>query len=131
MISTSANPAVGNSVDHYFQALNNLDREAYLACFSDDAMVRDPYGGRVLRGQDGLNKFMDGLERTWTRFQMTPKESFAAGNRIAVSWTAGGTAKSGKTADFAGINVFTLDEAGLIHQLDGYWDFKAMAAQIG
>lgn len=130
MISTTGNPAVGNSVAHYFRALNKLDREAYLACFSDDALVRDPYGGRELRGREGLNKFMDGMERTWSHFQMTPEKSYAAGDRIAVSWTAGATARSGKTAGFEGINVFTLDEEGLIRQLDGYWDFKAMVAQI-
>jgi len=126
MISTTSNPAV----DNYFRALNNLDRQAYIACFAGDAVVRDPYGGRVLQGQDGLNKFIDGLQRTWARFQMTPKESFAAGDRIAVSWTATATAKSGKTAEFAGINIFTLGQDSLIHQLDGYWDIKAMAAQI-
>lgn len=119
-----------SSVDHYFRALNSLDRDAYLACFSDDALVRDPYGGRELRGREGLNKFMDGMERTWSQFEMMPTESFTAGDRIAVSWTAAATAKSGKTAEFRGINVFTLNEEGLIRQLDGYWDFKAMAAQI-
>ncbi|HEX6386614.1 MAG TPA: nuclear transport factor 2 family protein [Anaerolineae bacterium] len=126
MASSTRKPAV----DSYFTALSNLDRDAYLACFRQDALVRDPYGGRPLHGEDGLNKFMDGLERTWDEFQMTPDQAFTAGDRVAVSWTAKGRAKSGKTANFAGVNVFTLDEDGLIRQLDGYWDFKEMAAQI-
>jgi steroid delta-isomerase len=114
----------------YFAALNQIDRAAYLACFSQDATLQDPYGGRPLLGKDGLNRFMDGMERTWDRFSMTPSTPFAAGDRIAMGWTATATAKSGKTAQFAGISVFTLNEEGLIDRLEAYWDIKAMLAQI-
>jgi steroid delta-isomerase len=114
----------------YFQALNAMDREAYLACFAQNAIVLDPYGGRPLQGPDGLNKFMAGMERTWSEFTMMPGELFVAGDRVATSWTTKATAKSGKTAEFSGINIFSLDEAGLISRLEGYWNFKAMLAQI-
>ncbi len=116
--------------DNYFAALNAIDRDAYVACFAEDALLQDPYGGRPLQGTAGLHKFMDGMERTWASFQMTPGDAFAAGDRVAVAWRCTATAKSGKTANFAGIDVFTLSADGLIVQLDGYWDFKAMAAQI-
>lgn len=116
--------------DSYFAALNGLDREAYLACFTTDALLQDPYGARPLQGTAGLHKFMDGMERTWASFQMTPGDAYAAGDRVAVPWRCTAVAKSGKTAHFAGVNIFTLNEDGLITQLDGYWDFKAMVAQI-
>ncbi len=61
---------------------------------------------------------------------MTPEGAYRSGNRVAVPWTASGTAKNGKTADFAGVNVFSLDDDGRIQQLEGYWDYKAMAAQL-
>lgn len=118
------------SIHDYFQAASNLDRQAYLSCFSQEAVVMDPYGGRPFQGHDGLNKFFNGMERTWESFTMTPGEFFAAGDRVATQWTARGTAKSGKTAEFAGINVFTLGEDGLISQLEAYWDVRAMIAQI-
>ena len=117
-------------LDDYFAALNAIDREAYVACFADDAVVLDPYGGRPLQGTTGLHKFMDGMERTWDSFQMTPDEPYAAADRIAISWRCTATAKSGKTANFAGIDIFTLSLDGLISRLEGYWDFKAMLAQI-
>jgi ketosteroid isomerase-like protein len=117
-------------IGEYFDAISGIDRQAYLACFSHDAIVLDPYGGRPLQGIDGLNKFMDGMERTWSGFTMKPGESFASGARVAVNWTAVATAKTGRTAEFAGINVFTMDDNGLVSQLEGYWDFKAMLAQI-
>lgn len=129
---------MSNVIGDYFDALSGMEpssgqegwREAYLACFDEEATVLDPYGGRPLTGIDGLNKFLDGMERTWTSFSMTLGEMHAAGDRVAASWTAVATAKSGKTANFAGINVFTLTEDDKISRLEGYWDFKGMLAQI-
>lgn len=116
--------------DNYFAALNGIDRATYLACFTAEAELLDPYGARPFLGQAGLHKFMDGMERTWQSFQMTPGTAYAAGDRVAIPWTCTATAKSGKTAQFAGINLFTLTADGLISRLEGYWDFRAMVAQI-
>lgn len=121
---------MASTISDYFAALNHLDREAYVACFTDDVLLRDPYGGTTLNGAEGLHKFFKGMERTWDQFQMTPDAHFPAGDRVAVPWHASATAKSGKTTEFAGVNIFTLAEDGKIKQLDGYWDFKAMVAQI-
>jgi len=118
------------SYRNYFAALSQINRAAYLACFGQDAVVHDPYGGRPLQGVDGLNRFMDNMERTWAAFSMEPGESFTAGDRTAVGWKAKATTKAGKTAEFAGINVFTFDDTGLICQLEAYWDVKAMLSQI-
>ena len=117
------------SLSDYFAALNALDRRGYVACFTPDALVRDPYGGRELRGEAGLNKFFDGMLHTWERFTMSAGEAYASGDRLAVTWRTEATAKSGKTARFAGVNIFTL-EGEKISRLDGYWDFKAMVAQL-
>lgn len=118
-----------SAVSEYFAALNALDRQRYLACFSSEAVLRDPYGGPVLQGEAGLHKFFDGMERTWQRFDMRPGAAYAAGDRVAVPWETDAVAVSGKHVRFAGVNVFTLEE-GKISRLDGYWDFRAMAAQL-
>lgn len=119
-----------SSVDRYFRAVSDLDREAYLDSFSPDAVVRDPYDGPRREGTPGLNAFFDGMEKTWESFEMTPAGAYRSGNRVAVPWTASGKAKSGKQADFAGVNVFSLDDDGRIQQLDGYWDYEEMVAQL-
>lgn len=123
-------PKATEAIERYRQALNSLDRAAYHQAFTLDAMVRDPYSGRPLTGTDGLDRFFDGLERTWSQFKMRFGEPFASGDRVAVTWRVRATAHSGKTAEFAGINVFTLDESGRISQLDGYWDPRAMMSQL-
>jgi hypothetical protein len=61
---------------------------------------------------------------------MRPSEAYMSGNRTAVRWSATGTSQSGKTAHFEGINVFTVNDEGLISRLEGYWDIKGMVAQI-
>lgn len=124
---SNLHPAVAN----YFDALNTLHREAYLACFVEDAVVQDPYGGPIYEGREGLNKFFDGMERTWSTFRMTPEKAYRGGHRYAVPWTVEATAKNGRTATFSGVNLFTLDEPDeRISRLEGYWDFKGMLAQI-
>jgi steroid delta-isomerase len=116
--------------DKYFKSLNNMDRDDYLSCFSEDAVVMDPYGSPPFAGKEALNAFMDTMQKTWTLFEMDPGRAFASGDRVAMTWDCTATAKNGKTADFSGINVFTLNEAGLISRVEAYWDFEEMAEQI-
>jgi steroid Delta-isomerase len=117
-------------IEQYRAALNGIDRAAYLACFSEDALLQDPYGGRPLEGVDGLNRFFKGMERAWQSFHMTFGEPYTGGNRVAVSWQVTAVAHSGKQVTFSGINLFTINDDGLISQLDGYWDAAAMMAQL-
>ena len=119
-----------DTVRTYFDALNEIDRSAFLSCFADDAIARDPYGGPVFEGEAGLNNFFDGMERTWEEFQMEPKAAYKGGDRLAVPWTTTAVARNGKRAEFSGVNVFTVDGGGQIAELEAYWDFKAMVAQI-
>lgn len=119
-----------DSVRSYFDALNSIDRSAFVSCFAADATVRDPYGGPELRGQDGLNKFFDGMERTWREFNMEPQAAYKGGARVAVPWATTAVAKNGKGVQFSGVNVFTIGDDERIQELNAYWDFKAMLAQI-
>ena len=118
------------SVRAYFDALNEIDRIAFLAAFDENAVARDPYGGPVYEGRGGLSRFFDGMERTWSEFRMEPQAVYRGGDRLAVPWRTEAAAKNGKRADFSGVNVFTIGDDGRILALEAYWDFKAMLAQI-
>lgn len=119
-----------SAAERYMEALNSLDRDAYMACFARDAELLDPYGGRKFSGIEGLSKWFGGMESTWETFSMKLTEYFASGDRLAVRWRTSAFARNGKTASFEGINVFTVDEDGLISRLEGYWDAAQMMAQI-
>lgn len=116
--------------DRYFRALSELDRDAYLGCFGGEAELRDPYGGELFIGREGLAKWFKGMEQTWQEFSIRPVYQTKSGDRLAVQWEATGRARSGKKAQFSGINIFTVDHEGLISHLEGYWDFRSMLAQI-
>lgn len=117
-------------VRDYFEALNELDRQTFLNCFVEDAITRDPYGGPVYEGRSGLEKFFDGVEKTWASFEMAPQAAYRGGDRLAVPWRTLAVAKNGRQAEFSGVNVFTVAGDGRIRELDAYWDFRAMLAQI-
>ncbi len=119
-----------DNVRRYFEALNSIDRSAFVSCFAEEATVRDPYGGPERQGQDGLNTFFDGMERTWREFNMEPQNVYKGGARVVVPWATTAVAKNGNEAQFSGVNVFTLGDDDRIEELDAYWDFKAMLAQI-
>lgn len=123
---TDLSPTLRN----YFDALNNIDRDLYIACFTEDAVVRDPYGGPVYEGTDGLQRFFKGMERTWSEFAMKPRAAYSGADRVAVPWTTTAVAQNGRQAEFSGVNVFVVAEDGRIRKMDGYWDFKGMLAQI-
>ncbi len=114
----------------YFDALGALDKQTFLDCFGSEAELHDPYGGPVFQGPDGLSKWFKGMERTWESFSMKPTDSYESGDRVAAKWKATAIAKNGKTASFEGINVFTVDDDGLISRLEAYWDASSMMAQI-
>ena len=73
-----------SACEKYFQALNKIDRQAFLACFTDDAQVLDPYGARMVEGIDGLNRWFDGMEKTWSKFSIESNEYYLSGDRCAV-----------------------------------------------
>ncbi len=119
-----------SAFERYFTALNNQDQVAYLACFSGDAEVHDPYGGSIFIGEDGLRKWFRGMQHTWTEFHIQPESTYQVADRVAIQWLATATTTTGKRANFSGINIFTIDDRGLILRLEGYWDVSAMMAQI-
>jgi len=116
--------------EKYFQALNQIDRQAFMVCFTDDARVLDPYGAKMVEGNDGLNRWFNSMENTWSEFSIQSGEYYISGDRCAVEWEAKATAKTGKQAAFKGIDVFTIAESGLVTRLEAYWDAAEMMKQI-
>jgi steroid Delta-isomerase len=61
---------------------------------------------------------------------LTEDQVFIAGNQAAVKWTATGVSKRGNNVRFEGIDVFTINEAGKIQELQAYWNPAEMVAQL-
>ncbi len=116
-------------VNTYFDAICNLNCEAWLATFAADAVSHEP-GNPPLAGHDMLRAFFNGVAGGFETIEMRPKEIYVVGNEAGVKWAASGLGKTGRQASFEGIDIFTLNDDGKIQTLKAYWDPAAMMAQL-
>lgn len=126
------NDSIHQTVRAYFEAIAHADADDFAALFSADVHFEDPVAGPApaLIGEDGVRRFHKGLRRAWQSLHMDVDEVFVRGSQAAVRWDATGHSASGKEIDFEGINIITVDEAGRISRLEGYWDFEGVIAQM-
>ena len=106
----------------YVAALSALDEQAFLSCFRNNCVVRDPYGISIYRGGDELRQYFQTLKDTWQAFTITPGQVYYGGHeRIVFLWVADATAKNGKSVRYEGVNVLTL-EGDLIDELESAFE---------
>ncbi|MDQ3821177.1 MAG: nuclear transport factor 2 family protein, partial [Acidobacteriota bacterium] len=107
-----------------------MDIEAWVATFAPDATSYDPVGAPPTVGHDALRQFFTALASTFDKVSITEDQIFIAGNGAAVKWTGQGTGKNGRKVKFEGIDVFELDEAGLIQTIRAYWNPGEVIMQL-
>ena len=120
---------INDVVTRYFAAIRALDLEAWIATFAVDAINYEP-GGPPLEGRESLRMFFNGVAGGFETIEMTPDNLFIVGNEVAVKWSARGVGKNGRNVTFEGIDVFTINKAGMIQMLKAYWDPEAMMAEL-
>jgi len=119
-----------NIVEAYLRALNSMNLDDYMALFTPECVVNDPYGTQPYQGREGLQKFFNGVQETWHFFEMRNDSVYPGGpDRLAVRWSVSGTAKNTKTAEFSGISIFQFS-GDKISGLDAYWHLGNMLRQI-
>jgi steroid delta-isomerase len=119
-----------DAVDRYFAAWNRLDPAAYQACFTDDAVVQDPYGSSPLRGAKAVRGFFDAIAKALEDVAVSAEEIHVAGNRAAVLFNGKGVGKNGKPVELRGVDVFEFTDGGRISGLSAYWDPAAVLAKL-
>lgn len=117
-------------VNDYFAATQAMDKEAWVATMAEDVESHDPVGAPVMKGRAALRQFFDGITAAFEQVGLTPDSIFVAGNGAAVKWTGRGTGKNGRTVTFEGVDVFEINEAGLIQTIKAYWNPAAMMAEL-
>jgi len=120
---------VQKAVNDYFDAICNLNCEAWIATFAADAVSHEP-GSPPLEGHDALRAFFNGVAGGFETIEMRPQQIFVVGNEAGVKWSASGLGKTGRQAKFEGIDIFTLNGDGKIQTVKAYWDPAAMMAQL-
>jgi steroid delta-isomerase len=112
------------------------DRDAWLSCYSDDAVLHDPVGGSPLdpegtgvRGHDALGHFwQQAVAPNRVRFDVTAVH--AAGSEAAVVATVTTRFPHGAVASYDGVFVYTIGRDERIVSLRAYWDVQRFLSSL-
>lgn len=110
------------------------DREAWLACFADDALVEDPVGpslfdetGTGHRGKEAIGGFWDAAVSSMSRIEFMIERSHAGGDRCANVGRIRNVLGDGSTVVVTGVFVYRVDDDGLVTHLQAFWQMDQMA----
>jgi steroid Delta-isomerase len=117
------------AINAYFAAISALNAEQWVATFAADGTSYKP-GNPPLVGHDALRQFFNGIAAGFETIEMKPDQIFPLGNEAAVKWSACGKGRNLRTITFEGIDVFVVNEAGVIQSVNAYWNPAAMMAEL-
>jgi steroid Delta-isomerase len=117
-------------VERYFEAVSTQDADLLVELFAPGGVLEDPAGARPIQDEEGLRRFVASIVENFDAMVLTPDEAFHAGGEVAVRWTGRGRSKQGVEVEYAGIDVFAFDADDRITSMKGYWDVKALFAQL-
>ena len=108
------------------------DREAWLALFTDDAVVEDPIGpsplnpgGQGRRGRAAIAGFWDEIvSMGQVRFRL--RESYACGDECANVGRISTTLPDGTTSVVEGVFTYRVGDDGRLVALRAFWEFDNM-----
>jgi steroid delta-isomerase len=121
---------ISRVIKDYFAATRTMDMEAWLATFAPDATSYDPVGAPPTIGHDDLRQFFAAILAAFDKVGLTEEHIFIAGNGAAVKWTGRGKGKNGREVRFEGIDIFELNEEGLIQTIRAYWNPAEVMLQL-
>lgn len=118
------------SLQAYFEAVSAMDFEKAAACFADPCHHQDPIGSPVNTAPAGVKRFFEGLGSLFTSVRLFPREVHGQGSEWAIAFGGEGKGRNGAEVRFEGIDVYRLDEAGLIVELRAYWNPGLIVAKL-
>ncbi|PLW70111.1 nuclear transport factor 2 family protein [Pseudohalioglobus lutimaris] len=113
------------------------DKAAWLALYTEDAVVRDPVGvspmdpsGKGHQGKAAIEAFWDTVIGPAT-LEITPHQRWTSGDyTCCVHQVARNDLGDGKSTECDMLAVYTVDEQGLITAMSAHWDFDDVMAQL-
>ncbi len=103
----------------YIDAHNRGDADAIIALFAPDAEVEDPVGSPIMR-RDAFAAFYRRGVAMGARLTLDAPIRRGAANAAAMAFTVSFESE-GQTVSIRSLDVVTLDSAGRIASMKGYW----------
>ena len=113
-------------VEAYLDGWKTSNKQAWLALFADDAALVDPVGTPAHVGKAAIGAFWDTVKSTGMAMQPELHRLVTCGDEVLAAFTMTSTAAGGVGMAVNIIDVFTVNEAGLITELKAYWDNSCM-----
>jgi steroid Delta-isomerase len=110
----------------YVSTLNRRDPDAIAALFAEDAVQADPASNPPNVGRDAICAFFTasiGGSEGWT---FSAPTVHTCGDQVAFNFQIA-VENSGTTMTIGGIEVFTVNDDGLIASVNAYWDEADLA----
>ncbi|MGE2688343.1 nuclear transport factor 2 family protein [Mycolicibacterium pulveris] len=126
-------PALAASQNSW-RCVHAHDKEGWLALMADDVVIEDPIGqaitnpdGNGVRGKEAVAAFFDANIAT-NDLRITCEETFPSSSptEIAHILVLRSKFENGMTSTVRGVFTYTVNDAGLLTNLRGYWNMDAM-----
>jgi steroid delta-isomerase len=109
-------------ISRFYASIRANNVEEWVALFAPDATVADPVGTPVHRGRDQARAFLKGILEQFEIFGIVENDVYYVPKGAAAKWTGIGRGKNGRDVTFEGIDVFEVNDNGLIKALSAYWN---------
>ncbi len=110
------------AVDAYVTAFSARERDAWLAVFAEEASVIDPVPAEPSTGRNAIGAFWDGMTSMADRIVLVQRGLHVCGDQAAMEYTLTLGPADGGGMSFKGVEIFTVDDGGLITSAVAYWD---------
>jgi steroid delta-isomerase len=109
------------TIARYATVISSRDADAYAALFAADAVQVDPYPTPPNVGRDAIRAFIQRSFDACEAMTFEPVEVHPVGDRAAITFHITVTLGGGATMHIRGVEIFTVDDEGLITAVDAYW----------
>lgn len=115
-------------VDGYVDAYRRNDRQACLDLFAPGAVWHDPVGEPPHVGHEGIGAFWDQAHAMADSILLVPNDVIVCANQAAMVFeihvSLGGADGASTTMIMDAVEIFVIDDDGLISELRAYWDMS-------
>ncbi len=132
MPAKETNPAMLAAHNSWRCVMGRL-KDEWFALMADDVRIEDPIGeaptnptGKGIVGREGLEQFWANNVESTTSIDIVAEQSYAAGNESAHVMTLTVTFPNQVVTIVKGIFTYTINDAGKISNLRGYWALDEM-----
>lgn len=109
------------AVEHHVEHWNAMDRDRWVDLFSPTVVFEDPVGAPPKHGSDAVHNSWDRSFRPGRRWYLRPQHIVEAGLEAAVVMHNEGHLGE-EIVHVHGIEIFTVDSAGLIVSVRSFFD---------